>query len=378
MRVDPYRDAAPPTSIDNRELGPRYLAIRAHADCQGCARPVPVNAPISAIQCPACATTMRLSPNAFEKVVESFERDHRSLRRAEVEVGRLHATIWPAKAGDRSALVSTAAPKWLAERCPTARVVWLAPRDEATEAEVTYGCPSCQTAMRLRRASPRVNACPSCRARVFTPESLWALLHGTSRMRTWIVELHGENQFDRERRLEREHAARRHRAEALAAREKAEQEAARSAHRKAKLAHDFTRLHRIAKWVTSVHALLVVAAIAVPWVAGHFGIGLFGVVFGGYFATLIGGALGLGAGASIITRVTGDQDLMFPVWFNFVFVTIIPVIGHLLGFEAIYGLRSGRYAERYGRHGNYAALNWAIITFGGLAFVTSLLLACLL
>lgn len=378
MRVDPYRDAAPPPSIDNRELGPRYLAIRAHAECRGCARPIPVNAPLATVQCPACATTMRLSPDAFKEVVESFESDHRSLRRAGVEVGRLHATIWPVKAGDRSALVSTAAPQWLAQRCPTARLVWLVPRDEATEAEVTYGCPSCQTGMRLSPTSPRVNACPGCSARVFTPESLWALLHGTSRMRTWIVELHGENRFDRELRLEREHEARRRKAEALAAQEKAEQEAVRESHRKAKLDHDLARLNRIAKWVTSFHVLLAVAAIAAPWVARTLGTGVFAVGFGGYFATLIGGAMGLGAGASIMSRVTGDQDLMFPVWFNFVFVTVIPVIGHLLGFEALYGLRHGRYAERYGRHANYAALNWAIITFGGLAFATSLLLACLL
>lgn len=321
---------------------------------------------------------MRLSPDAFKEVVDSFECDHRTLRRAEVEVGRLHATIWRAKADDRSALVSAAVPKWLAQRCPTARVAWLAPRDEATQAEVTYGCPACQSALRLRRTSPRMNACPGCSARVFTPESLWALLHGTSRMRPWIVELHGENRFDREQRLEREHEARRRSAEALAARQKAEQEAARASRRKAKLDHDLTRLNAVAKWVTSLHALLVVAAIAIPWVAGHLGVGLFGLAFGGYFATLVGGALGLGAGASIMSRATGDQDLMFPVWFNFVFVVAIPVIGHLLGFEAIYGLRNGRYAERYGRHANYAALNWAIVTFGGLGFATSLLFACVL
>ena len=288
---------------------------------------------------------MRLSANAFKQVVESFESDHRSLRRAEVGVGPLHATIWGAKADDRSTLVSTAAPKWLAQRCPTARRLWLAPRDEATESEITYGCPSCQTALRLSRTAPRVNACPACDARVFTPESLWALLHGTSRMRTWIVELHGENRFDRERRVEREREVRRRQAEARDARERAQEEAARNAHRQAKLERDLTRLNRVAKWVTSIHAVLVVATIAAPWVARHLGIGMFGIGFGGYFVTLLGGAIGLGAGASIMRRVTGDRDLMFPVWFNFVFVTVMPVIGHLLGFEAIYGLRSGRYAR---------------------------------
>ena len=322
---------------------------------------------------------MRLSPDSYAGVVDSFESSHRTmLQPGEVVFGSLDATISRAQAYERSANVAAAVPPWLSERCPTARRVWLEPNDEATETEVAYGCPSCQTALTFTRSSPRVNSCPGCDVRVFMPESLWAALHGTMRMRTWILELHGENRFDRESRLEREGEERRRRAEARAAREKAEHEATREARRRALLERDLTKLRRIANWMTSVHVLIVVAAIVAPWVARHLGTGMFATGFGGFFATLLGGTIGLGGGASILTRVTGDRDLMFPVWFNFVFVAVIPVIGHLLGFEAIYGLRRGRYAERYGRHANYAALNWAIITFGGLAFVTSLLLACLL
>jgi len=325
---------------------------------------------------------MQLSASAFQDVVDSYEYSHRSLQGSSAEVEAedepLHATIWGTTADDRSSLVSATAPTWLSQRCPTVRRIWVASADPGTETEITYGCPSCQTALRLTRSSSRLNCCPICEARVFTPDSLWTLLHGTVRMRTWIVELDGENRFDRKRRLEREHEDRIRIARERAARDKAEQAAAREASRQAALSRDLTKLGAIAKWVTGVHAVVVVAAIVAPWVARSMEVGLLGTAFGGYFATLLAGALGLGAGASIMTRVTGDRDLVFPVWFNFVFVTVMPLVGHMLGFEAIHGLRRGRYAKRYGRHANYAALNWAIISIGGLAFGASLLLACLL
>ena len=326
---------------------------------------------------------MTIPPAAYRTVVDAFESDHRGLDNASTELEisdpAMSVTLWGVPADVRSRLVEAAVPAWLSERCPTAKRLWVASRPEPAETEISYGCPRCQTALSLTADSARVNDCPRCRARVFTPESLWTLLHGPVRMWTWIVELHGENRFDRAERLRLERERRERDAAEAAQRRKAEREAATRARTQAALDRDLTRLRRTAKVLTSVHALVVVAAIVAPWIARITDAGWMpGAIFGAYLATLATGAIGLGAGAAIMQRATGDRDLTFPVWFNFVFVAVMPGVGHLLGFEAIFGLRRGRNAERYGRHADYAALNWAIITLGGLALIASILLACLL
>lgn len=383
--VDPYRGASPARSEDGRELGPRYLALRAHVRCTGCAKPVPVNAPHLRVQCPACQTTMQIPPTAYAEAIDTYEAHHHRLHGAsdevEVEDVDLVVTLWGADPDARTDMVQAPMPPWLVDRCPTARRIWISPPRGGTETEITYGCPRCQAALSLTASSPRVTDCHGCGGRIFVPESLWTQLYGPVRMHTWIVELHGENRFDRQTRLRHEHERRQRAAEAAALRREVEREAAEEARDKAALDRDLTKLHRRARVWTALHTAIVVAAIAAPWVVhvAQPGPGWMPLaVVGGYLAALVFGAIGLGAGASIMTRVTGDHDLMFPVWFNYVFVVTIPVMGHLLGFEAIHGLRRGRYAERYGRHADFAALNWAIITIGGLAIITSIIIACVL
>lgn len=379
----PYRNDLLPVPDDGREVGPRYATFRTHLACPGCARPVPVNEPTLDIECPFCSTEIEVEAERFISLLDAFEDDHAELRREQRTVavlgGGLQCVLGATDADAYEGLRGVAVPAWIREQCPTVTRVWVTrPTPAADGSSIGFSCPSCATGLAIDANSPRVMHCSGCQQRVFVPEPLWQAVHGPVRIETWVVEFIGENRFDEERRMDAERALRASQHEERIRNQKAADEAKEQAEVAAALAHDLGRLGRQGRVITIVHAAVVAFALAVPWVASRYAADAAELVLwygGATFAVYLMGVVGLSAGGRMMRRATGHHDLTFPLWFNYVFVVAMPVIGHLLGFEAMYGLRWGRYAKDYGRSADLAALNWAIISVGGLLYIASIVTA---
>ncbi|MEM6989813.1 MAG: hypothetical protein AAF721_04935 [Myxococcota bacterium] len=381
--ANPYRSAAPSPPVDDRELGPRYAAIRAHIRCNECLRSVPVNGPELQAECPYCGTGLSIATGDFQSVVDTFECDHASLARRQVaqrtEAGLQIDALWHTATPEPAGWNIECAPAWLRRLAPTAARVWTVPAVVSESEAVVLACPRCQGGIEVDAQTARVIRCPACEGRVFLPEALWAELHGPSVARAWIIEFRGENRFDERRRLDARRdawAKARDEAERKRNEERARRNAAAEA---AAMSRDMNRLGRWARRCRAALLAAVVFAIASPWLGMVTTIsGTTAVALGaaGWVLLMSAAVIALDAGGRLITRATGHRDLMFGLWFNFVFVIVMPFFGHLLAFEAAWGLARGEYKKRWGASTRMAAQTWLIIGVGGLLHIASMIVAC--
>jgi uncharacterized protein YbaR (Trm112 family) len=340
-----------------------------------------VNGPERVLACPACRRKLEIAAAHFGAMLESFEEDHHALaRRARtISMSRVECRVKKVSSRALAGMRAGPVPTWLRERCPTAQAVWCPATPDAgpPAAAVSLGCPDCARSLKVRSDSARVVACPACAAQVWVPDALWERFHPVPVIQTWIVELHGENEWDKERRLARE----RERAERLRERRKHAHELERERERRARRATKVALLERRAARRTWMHLAVTVAALAWPWmVRAGVGVGPWthmttAVLIG---ATLPAQLLALGACGDAIRATEKRGDMTFVLWFELAFVWFMPVIGHMLGVGRIFDLYWGDSRREIGPTTRWGAHNWTIIVAGGLALIASTLLASLL
>lgn len=280
---------------------------------------------------------------------------------------------------ERQDLVPHPVPPWLRRLSPTAETVWL-PRSSDGRIgplRLSFSCPECEAPLRVDATSTRTLACNRCDASVWIPDGLWEQFHPVPLIHTWVVEFRGENEWDRETRLERERKA----LERQRERQKAERERAAKKREDDERRADVVVLeHRARNW-TWIHLVYTAAAIAWPWLV-YAGIGAgswphvttIALIAG----TFVMQCVALSVSGSAIERATDRRDHTFLLWFELAFVWTMPVIGHLIGLDRVWDLLWGEDRRKLGSVTRWGGYNWVIIVLGGILLIASTLTAYLI
>lgn len=220
--IDPSFVHAPPPAAG----APRYAAVEVITTCPKCKSGVPLNGPMTHLQCPACLSEFSVSPDFWDLLEEPYKSFHSGggalvinfktdfrWQAATPKCAHCHAelpvqdspvgSVTPIRCSACGQPTSTfPAPAWLRDVVPKAAQLYRAERardDDAPQvalpnpeapAPVVMSCPQCGGALTVTAEMERIIRCSYCQVEVFLPDALWKRLHPVKTASVWYVRYH--------------------------------------------------------------------------------------------------------------------------------------------------------------------------------------------
>jgi hypothetical protein len=369
VAIDPFSD-------------PRYAKITLRTDCPRCGAHLPVNGPVTEVECGECGQQQAVDPALFRWLLEQFEGRFPDVVRATRTDGDLtwRATADPsqeppcpacdgtlalvgddgAACGACGALATVAeAPSW-GLGADRVLVPLSGPGDERGQAPVALNCPSCGAGLQIDGEAPRLTTCEHCGSQVHLPELVWRTFHPKRTVTPWIVRVVGESrparaarQSEREREQQAEKRARdaeRMKARAIHEARQAEKNAAAAAEAaERKAAEALVAAAAARRWALLTAPLVVISALVALSALGAMALGLgvdvvhlatlrwrgwrqYGLAAEAVPFAVVGYVLGAWALCVVLAAIRGKSGGAAVFWSAVMMgFAHIPVVGWLLG-----------------------------------------------